>query len=74
MFNLFGLEEYLDFISDFVGLLRPDIVIERFSSQSPIDLLIAPYWGGLKNFELVSKVEKRLVEKDSWQGKYYKPQ
>lgn len=74
MFNLFGLEEYLDFISDFVGLLRPDIVIERFSSQSPVDLLIAPYWGGLKNFELVSKVEKRLVEKDSWQGKYYKPQ
>lgn len=74
MFNLFGLEDYLEFITDFVGLLRPDIVIERFSSQSPTDLLIAPYWGGLKNFELVAKVEKRLEEKDSWQGKYYQPQ
>lgn len=73
MFNLFGLEDYLEFITDFVGLLRPDIIIERFSSQSPTDLLIAPYWGGLKNFELVAKVEKRLEEKDSWQGKYYQP-
>lgn len=74
MFNLFSLEDYLEFITDFVGLLRPDIVIERFSSQSPTDLLIAPYWGGLKNFELVAKVEKRLEEKNSWQGKYYQPQ
>ncbi|MDP3353165.1 MAG: TIGR01212 family radical SAM protein [Flavobacteriaceae bacterium] len=73
MFNLFGLEDYLEFITDFVGLLRPDIIIERFSSQSPTDLLIAPYWGGLKNFELVAKVEKRLEEKNSWQGKYYQP-
>ena len=73
MFNLFGLEDYLEFITDFIGLLRPDIIIERFSSQSPTDLLIAPYWGGLKNFELVAKVEKRLEEKDSWQGKYYQP-
>jgi radical SAM protein (TIGR01212 family) len=71
MFNLFTLEDYLEFITDFVGLLRPDIIIERFSSQSPTDLLIAPYWGGLKNFELVAKVEKRLEEKNSWQGKYY---
>jgi len=74
MFNLFSLEDYLEFITDFVGLLRPDIVIERFSSQSPTDLLIAPYWGGLKNFELVAKVEKRLEEKNSWQGKFYQPQ
>ena len=74
MFNLFGLEDYLEFITDFIGLLRPDIIIERFSSQSPTDLLIAPYWGGLKNFELVAKVEKRLEEKDSWQGKYYQAQ
>jgi radical SAM protein (TIGR01212 family) len=74
MFNLFGLEDYLEFITDFVGLLRPDIIIERFSSQSPTDLLIAPYWGGLKNFELVAKVEKRLEEKNSWQGKFYQPQ
>jgi radical SAM superfamily enzyme len=37
-------------------------------------LLIAPKWGGLKNFEVVAKIEKRLEEKDIWQGKFYKPQ
>ncbi|MDP2089227.1 MAG: TIGR01212 family radical SAM protein [Flavobacteriaceae bacterium] len=72
MFNLFGLDDYIDFIVDFVGLLRPDIIIERFSSESPPDLLIAPIWGGLKNFEIVSKIKKRLAEKDTWQGKYYR--
>lgn len=72
MFNLFKLDDYIDFITDFVGYLRPDIIIERFTSESPTDLLIAPKWGGLKNFEVVAKIEKRLEEKDTWQGKFYK--
>lgn len=72
MFNLFGLDDYLEFITDFVGLLRPDIVIERFTSESPKDLLIAPIWGGLKNFEVVAKIDKLLEEKNTWQGKFYR--
>jgi len=72
MFNLFKLNDYIDFITDFIGYLRPDIIIERFTSESPTDLLIAPKWGGLKNFEIVAKIEKRLEEKDTWQGKFYK--
>ncbi len=72
MFNLFELEEYIDFVTEFIGHLRPNIIIERFTSESPMDLLIAPYWGELKNFEVVAKIEKRLIVKDIWQGKYYK--
>lgn len=72
MFNLFELDDYIEFITDFIGFLRPDIIIERFTSESPTDLLIAPKWGGLKNFEVVAKIEKRLEEKDTWQGKFYK--
>jgi len=71
-FKLFNLEDYLDLVSDFVSLLRPDIVIERFISESPARLLIAPKWGGLKNFEMVAMIDKRLTEKNLWQGKYYK--
>ena len=70
-YKLFGLEEYIDFVTEFVGLLRPDIVIERFISESPTELLIAPKWGGLKNFEIVAKIDKKLKEEDLWQGKYY---
>ncbi len=72
-FNLFTSESYIDFITEFVGLLRPNIIIERFISEAPLDLLIAPKWNGLKNFEIVAKIDKKLLEKDIWQGKFYKP-
>ena len=72
MFQLFSVEDYVDLISDFVSCLRSDIIIERFISESPSHLLIAPKWGGLKNFELVSKIDKSMMEKDLWQGKNYK--
>ena len=71
MFNFFSVDEYIDLITDFVALLRPDIIIERFISQCPAHLLIAPNWNGLKNFEIVAKIDKKLVEKNLWQGKLY---
>lgn len=71
IFELFEAEEYIDFICDFVALLRPNIIIERFISESPSHLLLAPKWGGIKNFEMVVKIEKRMEEKNLWQGKYF---
>lgn len=71
LFNLFSAEEYIDLITDFVALLRPDIILERFISESPTHLLIAPQWNGIKNFEIVAKIDKKLIEKDLWQGKFY---
>ena len=70
-FSFFTVDEYVDFITDFVALLRPDIIIERFISQSPHHLLVAPNWNGLKNFEIVAKIDNKLVEKDLWQGKNF---
>ena len=70
-FQLFNVNEYIDFLTSFIASLRPDIIIERFISESPPHLLIAPRWG-LKNFEMVEKVNKRLIEKQTWQGKNYK--
>jgi len=71
-FDLFTSEDYIDFISDFIGFLRPDISIERFASEAPYDLLIAPKWNQMKNFEVVAKIDQKLAEKNTWQGKYYK--
>ena len=70
-FHLFDLDEYLDLITEFLAYLRPDIIVERFISQAPASLRIAPNWGGLKNFEIVAQIDKRLLEKELWQGKYY---
>ena len=71
MFSLFEVDEYIDLMTEFVALLRPDIIIERFISESPAELLIAPKWNGIKNFAFVDKLDKLLVQKDLWQGKYY---
>lgn len=71
-FNLFDADEYIELIIDYLELLNPSIIVERFVSQSPRDLLIAPKWG-LKNFEFVDKLNKRLEERDTWQGRLYIP-
>lgn len=69
-FSLFSLDDYVETVVDFVERLRPDIVLERFASSSPKELLIAPDWG-IKNYELVEKVKRRMRERDTWQGKLY---
>ena len=70
-FKLFTAEAYIDLITEFITYLRPDIVIERFISEAPQGLLIAPKWNRLKNFEIVDLIDKKLIEKDLWQGKNY---
>ena len=59
--TLFTPEEYIDLLVEYIPRLRDDIVIERFTSQSPAGLLIAPRWG-LKNHEFTNLLEKRLGE------------
>lgn len=69
-FKLFELDDYIETVIDYVERLRPDIVLERFASQSPKELLIAPDWG-LKNHELVYKIKRRMRERSTWQGRLY---
>ena len=68
-FKLLTLPEYLDIIVEFLENLRSDIVVQRFLSESPKDLLIAPHWDGVKNYEFTSRVEKKMKEMKTWQGR-----
>mgnify|MGYP006426746083 FL=1 len=70
MFTFMELEEYIDFVVDFVEKLKPEIIIERFFSESPASMLIHPKYG-LKNFEVKYLVEKRLEERESMQGRLF---
>ncbi len=70
-FDLFNLEEYLDFCIAFVKQLRPSIVIERIASEVPPRYLIAPKFGAVRNFEIIRMFENKLEERDTWQGKCY---
>lgn len=70
-FHLYNVDEYIDLVIDYIERLRPTLVLERFISQSPKSLLIAPDWG-LKNHEFTAKVRKRMIERNSYQGRLWK--
>lgn len=72
-FRLFTADEYIDLVIDFIELLHPSIAIERMISQSPAGFVIAPDWG-IKNFEFIAKVEKRFIQRNTFQGKLYRKQ
>jgi len=67
-FKLFTVDEYVDEVILILKNLRPDIILERFSSESPKDMLIAPRWGGLKNFEITDKIRNKMKKENSFQG------
>jgi len=69
-FRLFTAEEYIDFCIDFLELLNPSFIVERFISQAPREMVIAPFWD-IKNFEFVHQLEKRLKERNTFQGRLY---
>lgn len=58
-FHVYSVEEYIDVIVKYISLLRKDLVLERFVSQSPKDLLVAPKWG-LKNYEFTNLLNNKL--------------
>ncbi|MDR1592661.1 MAG: TIGR01212 family radical SAM protein [Prevotellaceae bacterium] len=61
------LEAYIDLVIDFLERLDRRIAIERFVSQSPKSLLIAPDWG-IKNYTFTAKLERRMRERQTFQG------
>ncbi|KAA6334922.1 hypothetical protein EZS27_016803, partial [termite gut metagenome] len=69
-FQLFNIDDYIELVIDFIEHLRPDIALDRFISQSPKELLIAPNWG-IKNYEFTALLQKRMREKQAYQGKFY---
>jgi len=69
-FKMFTVDEYLDLCVRYLELLNPELIVERFVSEAPDELLVAPRWG-LKNFEFTAKLEKLLEERDTWQGRLY---
>jgi hypothetical protein len=70
-FHVFEYEEYLDFVTDFIEMLSPEIVLQRLFATAPDKILIAPQWGKSRQ-EILRDIEKKLDAKDIWQGKKMK--
>lgn len=67
----FGLDDYIEFIIDFVELLNPGMVIERFAGEVPPRLLAVPGWGLIRNDQVLARIEKRMEERKTWQGRLH---
>jgi uncharacterized protein len=68
---LFELNEYIDIVIDFTELLNPEIYIERFAGEVPPKYLVAPDWGMIRYDQILQKIQKRFVERDTFQGRLY---
>lgn len=55
----YSLDEYIDLCVRIIKRINPAIAIERFTSQSPENLLIYPKWG-IKNHEFVNRLRKKI--------------
>lgn len=70
-FKVFTIEEYTDFLCEFIPLLRPDIIIQRLFGLADKELLIAPNWGKGKS-AIQTFIDKGLEERGAIQGSQYK--
>ena len=66
-FHIYDIDEYIHLIASYIQRLRKDLILERFVSQSPKELLIAPHWG-LKNHEFTDLLNNYLKQHNIHQG------
>ena len=57
--KLLSFEEYCEAVAEMIKIIGKDIAIERFSGESPSELLIAPNWCGERD-KIIATVEKLL--------------
>ena len=69
-FHIYTVDEYIQLIAEYIQRLRPDLILERFVSQSPKELLIAPHWG-LKNYEFTNLLVNYLKQNKIYQGQFF---
>jgi radical SAM protein (TIGR01212 family) len=65
-------DDYVEFFIKFLERLNPAIVVERFTGEAPPGFLAHPVWGKKRTDQIVTIIEKRLEELNTWQGRLYK--
>ena len=69
-----GLDDYLDLVVDILERLRPDLCIERVAGEVPPRFVRETPWGLIRNDGILKLLDKRLEERNTFQGiKYLNP-
>ncbi len=66
-FHILTKEEYIDIVIKQLELLRPEIVINRITSDPDKENLVAPAWL-LKKCSLLNDIDKEMKKRDTYQG------
>lgn len=61
-------DSYLDAVIDMLELLPPEMKIQRLGSEVPPNVLVSPDWG-FRLSRFPEKLECRLAERNTWQGR-----
>jgi len=69
--KLLNFDEYKERVVRFLENLSPKIVIHRLASDPPKDMTVVGNWG-MSKIEIVERIEKELVEEDTFQGRVWK--
>ena len=64
------LDEYFDLLADLLERLRPELAVGRLAASVPPRFLAVPGWG-VRASDLHQLLERRLRERNTWQGKAY---
>ncbi len=72
-YRFWAVDEYIDFFIGLLERMRPGLVVERFASEAPPRFHAGPSWGLIRNEQLWTKFERRLEERNTWQGRCYAP-
>ena len=64
-----GLDEYLDLVIDILERMRPDLCIERVAGEVPPRFVRETPWGLIRNDGILKLLDRRLEERDTWQGR-----
>lgn len=69
-YHIYNARAYADLVCRYIERLPRTMTLERFTSQSPPELMAVKGWG-MKNYEFVALVKSLLRERDTWQGKRF---
>lgn len=69
-FPILSKEEYIDIVVSQLELLPPKMIIQRLTGDGVKEKLITPQWT-IKKVVVLNDIDKEMLRRDSWQGKYY---
>lgn len=70
-FYPFTMDSYIEFIVSMVERLNPNFVVERFAGEVPPRYLFVNRWGTVRYDVVLQRIESRLAELDTWQGRLF---